>query len=209
MSFWTPKRTIRLIFWILQIFLILILSWVISTDLLWSAEIENVTDPDSVLIEESENAYSVAEETKDYIISSMDNMITHLVVLQSKLESFTWLSGEEANEFKEKIDNKIENLSINKASFVDKNDVEDMRTTFSEIYDDWIGFRSELNLSSRDLFAGAIVNYCRDISTVNEAFIDTDVEFKKYLDFYATCENWKYDDVDLSSSMLDWIKVVE
>lgn len=252
MSFWTPKKTFRLIFWIIQIIFIFVMAWIISSDLLWGAE-ENYLEEDAWLYEEDEEgnpligidfltnppekpedyehisqtyeetgeAYShsnVAEEkqrildsTREYAVSSLNQMIEHASTLQFMIQDFSWLDEGSRLDLVTFINEELKYLTEQRGIISDSDDSSHIRNTFIPVYTDWSAFREELKMRVREPFARAIQDKCEQtITSENEGILNTDDKTRKYAAFYAECEDWGRDEeVDIVTPLLEFIKVVE
>lgn len=218
MSFWTPKKKFRIVLWVIQILIIFILSWIISSNFLWSADdgYEQTTQKyfeaksqyfQSNIAEDREQFF---DNTLEYATSSVDQMINHSSGQRLIVENFTWLGDEEKLTITSFIDEEIQYLEDGRNQILLAENENEIKELFVPIYKNWASFRYEMTANTKRIFASAVLKSCERISETDDlSIVDSDLELRKYTEFVSSCEDWAVKDVDVSSKMLEWIKVVE
>ncbi len=218
MSFWTPKKKFRVVLWIVQILIIFILSWIISSNFLWSASDDYKSVSEKYL--ETKEQYSqsnIAEEreqlfsnTLDYATASIDQMLNRCLELQNSIENFSWLADEDRATVISQIDEETQYLEKQRNQILTAADEDEVQVLFKPVFENWKSFKSDLSSVSREIFYSTLLKKCEGFSELEDmTIVDSDLELRRYADFTTACEDWKVEDVDLSDSLLEWIKVIE
>ena len=153
----------------------------------------------------------IFENTQNYVIESLDQMLYHAALIQSKVQEFTWLNEEAKNNVLSYINDELTYFSDEKDKIGAITDTDSIKAEFKSVRERWLNFRAGVRRQIEVAVLGFIDTSCQFvISEKYTALIDTDEEIEKFTKFDADCEDWGRDeDVEISDSLLQFLKILK
>jgi len=149
------------------------------------------------------------ESTRKYANASIDQMLQHTAKLQFLIQGYEWMLEDYKKSLLTDLNSELKYLNDQKNSLEDLGSIDEIKNQFKTIRKSWLQFRIVIRESVRNTIRLSIKAQCDAVFVDKDAdYFDTREKEVRFAAFTVACEDWGTEDVDLSGTLFDLIKVL-